>query len=194
MTSYSYKSLLEAIKNWNNYKEELQKRLGLGNPLIRQIKSRAKRNIKRVVFAEAENYKMLKAAEIVINEKLAHPILLGDEELINQIIQENELELEGVEIINPKSTKANKLREEFAELFWKKRQRQGVTMSSAQDVMLHRNYFSPMLVESGYADAMISGLTRNYPNTLGPALKAIGKKPGASIVSGMIFRKVFKLA
>lgn len=173
------------IKNWDNYREELQKRLGLGNPLIRQIKSRAKSNIKRVVFAEAENYKMLKAAEIVINEKLAHPILLGDEELINQIIQENELELQGVEIINPKSTKANKLRAEFAEMFWKKRQRQGVTMTSAEDVMMHRNYFSPMLVESGYADAMISGLTRNYPNTLGPALKTIGKKEGASIVSGM---------
>lgn len=173
------------IKNWDNYKEELQKRLGVGNPLIRQIKSRAKSNIKRVVFAEAENYKMLKAAEIVINEGLAHPILLGDEELINQIIQENELELQGVEIINPKSEKAKQLRAEFAELFWKKRQRQGVTLTSAQDVMLHRNYFSPMLVESGYADAMISGLTRNYPNTLGPALKTIGKKPGTSIVSGM---------
>lgn len=173
------------IKNWNNYKEELHKRLGHGNPLIRQIKSRAKSNIKRVVFAEAENYKMLKAAEIVINEKLAEPILLGDEEIINQIINDNELELQGVEIINPKSEKAKQLRAEFAELFWKKRQRQGVTLTSAQDVMLHRNYFSPMLVESGYADAMISGLTRNYPNTLGPALKTIGKKPGASIVSGM---------
>ena len=173
------------IKNWDNYREELQKRLGLGNPLIRQIKSRAKRDTKRVVFAEAENYKMLKAAEIVINEKLAHPILLGDEEIINQIIAENELELQGVEIINPKSKKAKKLRADFAELFWKKRQRQGVTLTSAQDVMLHRNYFSPMLVETGYADAMISGLTRNYPDTLAPALKIIGKKPGTSIVSGM---------
>ncbi len=173
------------IKDWENYKEELQKRLGLGNPLIRQIKSRARSNIKRVVFAEAENYKMLKAAEIVINEKLAHPILLGDEKLIKKIINDNELELDGVEIINPKSKKAEKLRAGFAELFWKKRQRQGVTLTSAQDVMLHRNYFSPMLVETGYADAMISGLTRNYPDTLAPALKVIGKKPGASIVSGM---------
>ena len=173
------------IKNWENYREELQKRLGLGNPLIRQIKSRAKSNIKRVVFAEAENYKMLKAAEIVINEKLAHPILLGDEDLIKQIIDDNELELHGVEIINPKSKKAKKLRADFAELFWKKRQRQGVTLTSAQDVMLHRNYFSPMLVETGFADAMISGLTRNYPDTLAPALKVIGKKSGASIVTGM---------
>ena len=173
------------IKNWENYREELQKRLGLGNPLIRQIKSRAKSNIKRVVFAEAENYKMLKAAEIVINEKLAHPILLGDEDIIKQIIDDNELELQGVEIINPKSKKAKKLRADFAELFWKKRQRQGVTLTSAQDVMLHRNYFSPMLVETGFADAMISGLTRNYPDTLAPALKVIGKKSGASIVTGM---------
>jgi malate dehydrogenase (oxaloacetate-decarboxylating)(NADP+) len=173
------------IKDWDKYKEELQKRLGLGNPLIRQIKSRAKSSPKRVVFAEAENYKMLKAAEIVVNEKLAEPILLGDEDYIKQLIEENELELNNVEIINPKSKKAKKQRLEFAELFWKKRQRKGATLTSAEDAMLHRNYFSPMLVETGYADAMISGLTRNYPDTLKPALEVIGKKEGATIVSGM---------
>jgi len=173
------------IIDWDSYKEELQKRLGLGNPLIRQIKSRAKRNPMRVVFAEAENYKMLKAAEIVVNEMLAVPILLGDEQTIKKLIKENEFELEGVEIIDPKSNKTQKMRSEFAELFWKKRQRKGVTLNSAEEAMIHRNYFSPMLVETGYADAMISGLSRNYPDTLSPALKVIGKKPGASIVSGM---------
>ena len=173
------------INNWEKYKEELQKRLGLSNPLVRQLKSMSKRDPKRVVFAEAENYQMLKAAEIVVNEKLAIPILLGDEEYIRQLIKENELELDGVEIINPKSKKSKQYRQEFAELYWKKRQRKGVTLTSAQDVMLHRNYFSPMLVEAGYADAMISGLTRNYPDTLKPALEIIGKKPDASIVSGM---------
>jgi len=173
------------IKNWEKYKEDLQKRLGLSNPLIRQLKSRVKRDPKKVVFAEAENYQMLKAAEIVVNEKLAQPILLGDKEYIQKLIAENELELDGVEIINPKSKHSKTFRNKFAELYWEKRQRLGATLTSAQDEMLHRNYFSPMLVETGYADAMISGLTRNYPDTLIPALEVIGKKPGAPIVSGM---------
>ena len=173
------------IKDWEKYKDELQKRLGLSNPLLRQLKFRSKRDPKRVVFAEAENYQMLKAAEIVVNEKLAKPILLGDEEYIRKLIEENDLELNGVEIINPKSKKTKSQRHKFAQLYWKKRQRRGATLTSAQDVMLHRNYFSPMLVETGYADAMISGLTRNYPDTLKPALEIIGKKDNASIVSGM---------
>jgi len=173
------------IENWEKYNEELIKRLGLSNPVIRQMKSIAKRDPKRVVFAEAENYKMLKAAEIIMNEDLAKPILLGNKETIEEIIKSNELELAGVEIIDPKSKEQKQTRQKFAELYWTKRQRKGVTMTSAQDVMLHRNYFSPMLVETGYADAMISGLTRNYPDTLRPAIEIIGKKQGAKIVSGM---------
>ena len=173
------------IKNWNKYTEELNKRLGLANPLIRQLKSRSKRDPKRVVFAEAENYKMLKAAEIAHNEKLAIPILLGNKSTIKELIEANDLELDGVEIIDPKSKAEKKRRHQFAELYWKKRQRKGVTPTSALDSLLHRNFFSPMLVETGYADAMVSGLTRNYPDTLKPALEIIGKKPDASIVSGM---------
>lgn len=173
------------IENWDKYNEELIKRLGLSNPVIRQMKSIAKRDPKRVVFAEAENYKMLKAAEIIMNEDLAKPILLGNRETIEEIIKSNDLELEGVEIIDPKSKEQKQMRQQFSELYWTKRQRKGVTMTSAQDVMLHRNYFSPMLVETGYADAMISGLTRNYPDTLRPAIEIIGKKQGAKIVSGM---------
>jgi len=175
----------EPIEDWGKYEEELSKRLGLSNPLIRQIKSSAQRDPKRVVFAEAENYRMLKAAEIVVNEKLAYPILLGDEDYIRKLIKENALELDGVEIINPKSKEEKQRRLQFADLYWKKRNRKGVTLTSAQDVMQHRNYFSPMLVESGYADAMISGLTRHYPDTLRPALEIIGKKEDAKIVSGM---------
>ncbi len=173
------------IVDWQKYNEELSKRLGISNPLIRQIKMSAKRDPKKVVFAEAENYKMLKAAEIVLNENLAHPILLGNEEQIKELIEINDLELDGVEILDPKCKEVKEMRHDFAENYWKKRQRKGATMTSAQDVMLHRNYFSPMLVESGYADAMISGLTRHYPDTLKPAIEIIGKKEGANIVSGM---------
>ncbi|NOX47253.1 MAG: NADP-dependent malic enzyme [Chlorobi bacterium] len=175
----------KSITDWSKYREDLRKRLGLSNPLIRQIKSRARRDPKRVVFAEAENYKMLKAAEIVCNEKLAIPVLLGNEKVIKKLIKDNHLELNDVEIITPKSKKEKKRRQEFAEIYWKKRQRKGVTLTSAKDSMQHRNFFSPMLVETGYADAMISGLTRNYPDTLKPALEIIGRKPDANIVSGM---------
>ncbi len=173
------------IEDWDVYREELSKRLGLGNPLIRQIKGRAKRDVQRVVFGEAEDYNMLKAAEIVMNEKVAVPILLGNVENIQSIIKEHCLELEGVEILDPRSDKLNEQRHKFAEILYKKRQRKGVTLKGAHDLLIHRNYFAPMLVETGYADAMISGLTRNYPSTIKPALNVIGMKPGKRLVSGM---------
>ncbi len=173
------------ITDWDAYRDELRKRLGVSNPIVRQIKARSKRDPKKVVFAEAENYKILKAAEIVLNEKLAYPILLGNIEAIKELIKVNSLELPDVEIIDPKSDEEKKRRHEFAELLYKKRQRRGVTLTAAKDMMQHRNYYGPMLVETGYADALISGLTRNYPDTLKPALQIIGKKPNANIVSGM---------
>ncbi len=173
------------IKDWDAYNDELSKRLGLGSPIVRQIKSRAKKNPKRVVFSEADHYKMLKAAEIVINEGLAIPILLGNEKRIRRIIEENELELDGVEIIDPESFEEDVRRAQFAEIFFAKRKRRGVSYSSAKDKMLQRSYFAPMLVETGYADAMVSGIKKNYPETIRPALEVIGKRPGDSLVSGM---------
>lgn len=173
------------IKDWDAYNDELSKRLGLGSPIVRQIKSRAKRNPKRVVFSEADHYRMLKAAEIVINEGLAVPILLGNEKRIRRIIEENELELEGVEIIDPESFEEDERRAQFAEIFFAKRKRRGVSYSSAKDKMLQRSYFAPMLVETGYADAMVSGIKKNYPETIRPALEVIGKRPGDALVSGM---------
>ncbi len=173
------------IEDWDAYREELSKRLGLSNPLMRQIKGRARRDIQRVVFGEAEDYNMLKAAEIVLNDKTAIPILLGNVAEINKIIKENSLELDGVEIIDPKSEKVEKLRKNFAEVLYKKRQRRGITLKAANDLLLHRNYFAPMLIENAYADAMISGITRNYPSTIKPALEVIGKKDESALVSGM---------
>lgn len=173
------------ITDMDAYKEELKKRLGLANPVIRYIKDKAKSDIQKVVIAQAENYNMLKAAEIIINEGLAKPILLGNKNLIHQIIEENKLELPGIEIIDPKSDDEKERRLEFAELLYQKRQRFGVTHKTAEDMIMHRNYFAPLLVESGYADAMVSGLSRNYPDTLQPALEIIGKKPYAKLISGM---------
>jgi malate dehydrogenase (oxaloacetate-decarboxylating)(NADP+) len=173
------------ITNWEAYADELSKRMGLSNPLTRQIRTRAAHDVQRVVFAQAESYNMCKAAEIVMNENLAVPILLGNIEKIHKIIHDNQLELENVQIIDPRSDEEENRRREFAEVLYKKRQRFGVTIGTAEEQLIHRNYFAPMMVETGQADAMISGLVRNYPDTLNPAIEVIGKKPGARLVSGM---------
>jgi len=173
------------ITDWTAYVEELQKRLGLSNKLKMQMKAACKRNPKRVVLADAQNYNMLKAAEIVHNEKLAIPVLLGDKEVIEKIIHDNELELKGVEIIDNKCKEEKSRRQKFAKVLLKKQQRNGMTPTSAQDAMLHRNYFGPMLVETGYADAVLSGLTRSYPDSIRPSLQIIGKRDNTRIVSGM---------
>jgi malate dehydrogenase (oxaloacetate-decarboxylating)(NADP+) len=173
------------ITDWDAYQEELSKRLGLSNPLVRQIKARAQRNPKRVVFAEAENYKILKAAEIVIEEGIAIPILLGNEKLIRQMIYDHDLELDGVEIIDPKADSEAERRGVFADHYYENRKRRGVTKSGALEMMTHRNYFGPNLVNTGFADAMISGITSSYPATIKPALRIIGKKANTNIVSGM---------
>jgi malate dehydrogenase (oxaloacetate-decarboxylating)(NADP+) len=173
------------IKNWDKYKDDLRKRLGLINPLKRQMRAACKRAPKRIVLADAERYKTLKAAEIVYNEKLAVPILLGDEQVIREIIQENELELDGVQIINQKSSKEKKRRDEFAQLLFEKEKRNGMTIIRAHEDLTHRHYFGPMLVETGFADAVLIGLTHNYPDSIIPALKVIGKRPNLRTVSGM---------
>lgn len=173
------------ITDWKTYIEELQKRLGLSNKLKMQMKAACKRSPKRVVLTDAQNYNILKAAEIVKNEKLAIPVLLGDKEVIERIIKENELELNSVEIIDNKCKEEKGRRKEFAEILWKKRQRKGMTLTGAMDAMLHRNYFGPMLVETGFADAVLSGLTRSYPDSIRPSLEIIGKRDNTRIVSGM---------
>ncbi len=173
------------ITNWDTYRETLSKRMGYGNPLIRQIKARAQSNPKKIVFAEAENYKILKAAEIALMEKIAHPILLGNKIVIQKLIAEQELELHGVEIIDPRSEEEKERRHRFAEMLHEKRKRKGITMTIARELMHHRNYFGPMLVETGVADGMVSGMTTSYPETIRPALRVIGKQDRWNIVSGM---------
>lgn len=173
------------INNWSTYKEALRKRMGLSNPLKRQMKATAKKAPKRIVMSDADHYNILKAAEIVHNEKLAIPILLGNKKRIEEIIKENELELDGVQIIDPKCEAEAGRRKQFAEILYKKRQRKGLSFSGANEYMHHKNYFAPMLVETGVADAVLAGMTRSYPSTIRPALEIIGKKPDLNIVSGM---------
>jgi len=172
------------ITDWEAYNEELRKRLGLDDAIMRAVTTKAKMDPKRVVFAEADNYKILKAAQIVKDENIAIPILLGNKEKIQAIIDEHALELEGVEIIdqmqNPGKTA------QYAEALFKKRQRKGVSsMRDATKLLRDRNYYGASMVEFGEADAMISGLTKNYGQTIKPALQVIGVEPGVKRVAGM---------
>ena len=172
------------IPNWEKYKLELNNRLGLDNKLIRSITNRARRNPKRVVFAEAEHYKILKAAQQVRDEGIAEPILLGKEDQILEIIEENALELEGVTIIDPKSD-AEEKEDMNSEMFSLKTPTKRCYQFEARKLMRERNYFGSMLVEMGDADALVSGITRNYPSTLRPALQIIGTEEGVDKVAGM---------
>jgi malate dehydrogenase (oxaloacetate-decarboxylating)(NADP+) len=171
------------IKDWDAYAEELKKRLGMDDAIVRALSNKAKSNPQRVVFAEADNYKILKAAQIVKDDGIAIPILLGNKSIINKIIADNDLELEGVEVIDP--LEEIELSEKFAQYLYSKRQRRGITLYQARKLMRDRNYFGASMVEFGNADALISGLTRDYGTTVKPALQIIGTEPGVNKVAGM---------
>lgn len=173
------------ITNWEGYVNELINRLGLDNKLIRNITNKAKQNPKRVVFTEADHYKILKAAQQVADEGIAKPILLGDVTKIRKLIAENNLDLGDIPIIDPRSSEEDARRYAFGDLFFKKRQRRGFTLYEARKIMKERNHFGAMMVETGAADAMISGLTRKYADPIRPALQIIGVQEGVSRVAGM---------
>jgi malate dehydrogenase (oxaloacetate-decarboxylating)(NADP+) len=173
------------ITDWDAYKQELINRLGIDNKLIRTITTKAKQNPKRVVFTEADHYKILKAAQVVKDEGIAKPILLGDKNKIQKTIKENNLDLEDVPIIDPRSSEEAERVKRFGDLFFAKRSRKGFTQYEARQVMRERNHFGAMMVETGEADAMLSGLTRKYADPVRAALQVIGVQEGVSKVAGM---------
>jgi len=173
------------ITDWEEYKEHLASRLGQDNKLLKNITQRAKRNPKRVVFAEADNYKTLKAAQIVHDEGIAFPILLGKVKRIEEIAKEFNLDISDLTIIDPRSSKENVRKNKYAQLLFEKRKRRGVTVTEARDMIRSRNYFGSAMVEFGDADALISGLTRNYINTIKPALQVIGTDDDVRKIAGM---------
>ncbi len=173
------------ITDWDKYVQELNSRLGLDNQLSRVIGTKARKDPKRVVFADAENIKILKVAQLVLEENVAYPILLGKEEKIQQIAAENGIDIEGMPIINPKDDKHEGHRKLFGDLFFNKRHRKGVNRYEAVKAMKDRNHFGCMLIESGEADCMISGLSRNYPDTIRPAIQIIGTEDGVKKIAGM---------
>ncbi len=173
------------ITDWEAYKLQLEERLGRDNKLLRALTDKAKRNPKRVVFAEGSNFKVLKAAQTVLQEGIARPILLGNPEYIEKLIKENELDLRDVPIINWRGIEERPRREEYAKVLFQKRSRKGLTYSEALDKMNDRNYFGAMMVELGEADAFISGSTSKYADIIRPAIQTVGIKPDINHIAGM---------
>jgi malate dehydrogenase (oxaloacetate-decarboxylating)(NADP+) len=173
------------INDWAAYALELDKRLGLDNQVMRILGNKARRDPKRIVFTEADNLKILKAAQIVYDEGVGYPILLGDEEKIMRLAAENKMDIDGIPIINSHSNEQEAKRKFFGELFFHKRQRKGINQYESIKIMKERNYFGAMMVETGEADAMISGLTRNYDQTIRPAIQVIGTEDGVKKIAGM---------
>jgi malate dehydrogenase (oxaloacetate-decarboxylating)(NADP+) len=172
-----------SIDNWDLYKSQLLQRIGQDDRLMTRIINQAKQAPKRVVFAEADHFKILKAAEIISREGIAHPILLGNKEKIQHMIEEHSLAIQSCTIIDPFEEKEK--RKEYGYQLSLKRQRKGITSEKGRKLMRDRNYFGAMMVENGEADAFISGLTQEYAETIRPALQVIGVEKGISRVAGM---------
>lgn len=172
------------ITDWEAYHQQLEKRVGINQKLMSPIIAQARRNPKRVVFAEADTYKILKAAQILVDEQIAFPILLGNRQKIHQIMEENYIEIDRCEIVDVAEQPEEKL-ELYAHMLYQKRQRKGITLYDAQKMIMDRNYYGAMMVNAGEADALISGLTKEYARIIRPALQVIGVEPGVNRVAGM---------
>ncbi len=171
------------ITDWEKYNEDLLKRIGIDQKLTSRVITRAKKNPKRVVFTEANHHKILKAAQVLQDEGIAIPILLGNRKEIESLIKKNKLELQDCTIISPHEEE--KKVKTYAKELYQKRQRKGFTLKDCEKALLDRNYYASMMVEHGDADAVISGLTKDYPKTILPALQVIGMAPHVHRVAGM---------
>ena len=172
----------EPIEDWDRYKETLEKRLGNTQKMVRLLHDRAKASPKRLVFAEADQMDVLKAAQIVYEEGIAHPILLGDKKIIDDLRKLIEFDA-SIEIIDPKEQNQEEIRKKYAKLFWNAQSRRGYTLYDAERLMRERNYFASMMITNGDADAMISGYSRNYRSVVKPILETTSKVKGVSRVA-----------
>ncbi len=172
----------EPIQNWDKYREELMERLGADNKIVRLLLNRARMQPKRVVFTEADQLDVLKAAQIVHEEKIAHPILLGRKDVITSLMKDIDFDAD-IPIIDPKSDDEVERKNAYAQLYWQQRSRKGVTLYAAKAKMRERNYFAAMMVNAGDADALISGYSRSYPTVVKPMLELIGLAKGATRIA-----------
>ena len=170
------------ITDWQKYEDELLERMGSDNKITRLLMQRAKNNPKRVIFAEADHLDVLKAAQIVYDEGIGTPILLGRREVIKELMGEIDFDAD-VEIIDPKSDEERGKLQKYAEAYFDSRNRKGVTLYDAERLMRERNYFAAMMVNEGDADALLSGYSRAYPTVVKPMLQLIGMAKGISRVA-----------
>ena len=173
---------LAPISDWEKYEDTLLERMGSDNKIVRLLFNRAKLNPKRVVFAEADQLNVLKAAQIALEEGIATPILLGRRDEIERLMEELEFD-EEVLIIDPKGDESSVQKNKYAEIYWKQQQRKGTTLLAAQKLMRERNYFAAMMVNEGDADALISGYSSNYGSVVKPMLNLIGLAPGSTRIA-----------
>ena len=173
---------LSPISDWEKYEDTLLERMGSDNKIVRLLFNRAKLNPKRVVFAEADQLSVLKAAQIVLEEGIATPILLGRRDEIKRLMEELEFD-EEVLIIDPKADECSIQKNKYAEIYWKQQQRKGTTLLAAQKLMRERNYFAAMMVNEGDADALISGYSSNYGSVAKPMLNLIGLASGSTRIA-----------
>ena len=171
------------ITDWGAYRTALNLRMGIDEKLTTRVLEQAKKDLKRVVFAEAHNVKILQAAQIVQDEGIAIPILLGKRKVIEEHIEEYNLDLSLCKIID--TYEEDQKIDQFAKILLKKRERKGLIIDEAIKMLRQRNYFGAMMVETGEADAFVLGLTKDYPNAIRPALQVIGVAPGVKRVAGM---------
>ncbi|MCG8475826.1 MAG: NADP-dependent malic enzyme [Cytophagales bacterium] len=171
------------ISNWEKYHRELEERIGIDQTLTSQMIARAQKNLQKVVFADGEHAETLRAVQIVLEEKIAEPILMGSKKKIQRIIEEEGLNLEGVSIMNPFDEE--ELLNDFAGELFELRKRKGVTRTLAAKMLRDRTTFGSMMVRRGMAGAMIAGITKDYPHAMKPAMQVIGKREGVSRVAGM---------
>ncbi|MDX2445553.1 MAG: NADP-dependent malic enzyme [Bacteroidales bacterium] len=170
------------ITDWDAYAEELNKRLGYDIKILKTIRLKATKDPKKVVFSEGENLTILKAAQDIIHQGIAMPILLGRKSKIKKTIEKNGLELETAIILDPSSKKVTDRRQEYAKIFYEQRKRRGIGHNSSKEKMKHRDYFGVMMVEQGDADAYISGMTRKYTEAIRPVLDIVGPTEQKHIV------------
>jgi malate dehydrogenase (oxaloacetate-decarboxylating)(NADP+) len=173
---------LNPILDWEKYEEELHERLGSDNKMVRLLTNRAKSDPKRIIFAEADHLDVLKAAQIVLEEGIGFPILLGNKEVILELKEELGFDAE-VPIFDPKTKEEDKRRLRYADIFWKEKQRRGTSLFDAQKWMRERNCFAAMMVNEGDADALVTGYSRSYPTVIKPIMQLIEKAPGISLIA-----------
>jgi malate dehydrogenase (oxaloacetate-decarboxylating)(NADP+) len=173
------------ITDWEQYKEILKERMGIENRLINEVHIKAQQNPKRLVFSEASSFKMLKAIQTIEQEKIAHPVLLGNKALIQEMIREHHLDLESVEIIDQTEPEIGAVREKYAKKLYKSRQRKGLTYEDALRQMHLSNEFGMMMVAEGDADAFLSGFSSKYADVIKPAIQIAGTSNAHKHVAGM---------